>query len=187
MGFGYPGCLLALKHLSEYVGILGGSAWMDGWWMLSLKTRCGVDTVLPHRLALHLGSQPWVPPCGFGVVGAVCRPQDKSGRLERGLVRMGVSLQLPSRPLLSLPCHHCLHLPCPPNHPCYHLKLPFSPVDHLPRGLQLPPMVCLPQSLPPWPPVLPSALSEGWRQCWPPRELQLCPSRPFATHWRSHW
>ena len=92
------GCLPPPSQPTIYVGIGGGSAWMDVWWMLSLKTRCGVDTILHGRPALHLGSQPWVPPCGFRVVEAVCRPQGKSGLLEKDLVRMGVSLQLPPPP-----------------------------------------------------------------------------------------
>ena len=32
------------------------------------------------------------PPCRFRVVGAVCRPQGKSGLLEKGFARTGVSL-----------------------------------------------------------------------------------------------
>ena len=56
-GIWMPGLPSAMES-TIFVGIGGGSAWADGWWTLSLKTRCGVDTALPGRLALHLGSQP---------------------------------------------------------------------------------------------------------------------------------
>ena len=152
--------------------------------MLSRRTRHGVVTVSPHRLVTCLGTQPWVLPCGSRVVGAVHRPQDRSGRLERA--RMGASLQLPSCPLLSLPCHHRLPPPPLPSHPCPPPRPPFFPVAHPSRGVQLPLVVHQPQSLPSWPLVISSTLNKGQHQCWQPRGLQLGPSRPCAISWRSH-
>ena len=80
------------------------------------------------------------------------------------LARMEVSLQLLFHLLLNLLHLHHLPLPHPLNQPCQHLKPTLSLLAHLPRGLQLPPVDCLPQSLPPKPPVLPSALSKGRHQ-----------------------
>ena len=161
MGFEALGCPLPSKQLTNYVDILGGSAWMDDWWMLSHRTKHGVITISPHRLAINLGTQSWVLLCKSGVVKAVCRPQNRKGQLEWVLARMGASLQLPSRPLLSLPCHHCLPSPHLPNHPCHHPRPPFFPVVHPSRGVQLPLVVHQPQSLPSRPLVISSTLNKG--------------------------
>ena len=86
---------------------------MDSWWTLSQRKRRGVDIIMPGVFVLHLGPQPWVPPCRSKAAGAVHRLQGKSGLLEKGLVRTGVSPQLPLNPQLSLPR---LHRPPLPHH-----------------------------------------------------------------------